>query len=197
MWKRDNSDWAIQKGYIRYDYIVDEEVCTYCRLGRNENARQDCKIKTFFNTNTQKDQSYCSAMPSRPELQLITLTKDSNSLWMKLFAGNIWKYRTVGEVDVINIHINRGSETGRITKSMHACDYDPKTSLELPVNKVAEIINNIPLFNDGEIPSDPNLKLELNIIGGSKQDWLKAYDENFDQLRKLVEEDGKGIPVLL
>ena len=172
MWKRDDSDWAKEKNQIRYEYMVDDDVCTYCRSRQPEDRKQDCKIKTFRNEILERDQSYCSASRGRSKLEIITLFKDSEYIRMNMFAGDVWKYRTLGETDKIDIHIQRNNKTGSISWSMLGCDYDNSSSLDLKPTKVAEIINSIPLFNDGDVPNDPNLKLDLNIIGGSKEEWL-------------------------
>lgn len=196
MWERDNSDWSKRQKFIRYSYLTDPEVCAYCRTGIK--GKENCKPVTNFNEFLKKNQTICYYRANY-DLQFINIVKhlESNyqslSWGMNLRPAKAYSKNELGEHEEISINMWGKSETGKLWKNMIGCDYDPYCELVLPKEEIKKLMESVPLFNDGDVLSESDLDLKLNIVGGDKQKWLESYDNKFLEIRKMMEERGKFI----
>ena len=192
MWKKDNSDWQKREGYVRYDYVVDSDVCNFCGTGfRKEHP---CELKTFYNEMTKRNQTYCSGLyRHRPSLNLNLITLLDAKLHLRpksqwiisLYPALIDDF---DEFEEIMICATEGDDTARLFRKFVGCNYDPYLSLDVSAEEAKNMIASVPLFNDGDVPQEDELGLKLNILDGNKEEWLEKYQNKFKELRELMKQ---------
>ncbi len=181
-----------------FEYTLDSDICDICISRRLSFLKDNCKIKTYYNENMESNRSFCW---NRPYLKIVSLRKFSvpglGDSMSKYFSTSLTPIlvRPAQDLEEIDITIF-DDESARITKEYHGCSYDSHMNLDISIKDAIKIIESLPLFNDGDRPSEDDFGIKLNIIDSDKRGWVEAYENKFSEIRTIIEKNGKVVPPL-
>jgi hypothetical protein len=176
MWK--DSEWAKQHNAVRYEFTIDGDVCAFCK-DNDAPFSKSCYTKQRCGSAYDNLITFVRSKDGHPYLHLIlhsAIPGDNN----------------VRELEEIWINTGEEPDSGQIRKILCDCDYDPNLKMDMSKEEAKKIMSSIPILKDDKlgIPSEAELDLKLNFFEGSEREWLRAYQDRFEEIRKIIRNQG-------
>ena len=191
MWKENKySELAVKESNIKgYSYLRDRDTCNFCKEHENESPYPKIYCNTFS----------CCNSSSFDEDKILSIEKSKD-------LTNIYLYSIIpgrndsGELEQIIFSLsNNLSKDWVIRKNFIHAQYDPFIEMKPSYSKLKEFLENIPLYQESTFfpPTDflkiKDFDINLNSFDGSKKEWIVEYQNNFEDVKEVLEKLGETI----
>lgn len=177
MWEKDNSDWSKEQGYTRHDYHFDDD-CSFC------------KSHGGYSCNGSK--KACRTVDERLIIFLFPdLKNDLFYVW--LYSAVPYRNKFGEREDVISFTVDRmgqpKEQNTKVCLKFEGCNYNSHNELDLTDNEMEELLQEIPLFKEADAPLE-SVFGKLNFFDGSREEWIQAYQDKFEELKVRITKKG-------